>query len=79
MKSVWTKGLDAKGKAKREKEMRAAKPILEALKSILDHKEREALKAKKPDFLDAGWPHKAADANGYARAVQEIKTIISQE
>ena len=79
MKSVWTKGLDKDGKAKREKEMRAGKPILAALESILDHKERNAQAAKKPDFVDNAWPYKAADTNGYLRAVQEIKAIISQE
>ena len=79
MKSVWTKGLDAKQKTARERDLRVAKPILDALTSILDHKERDAQRAKKPDLVDTAWPYKAADNNGYLRAVQEIKQIISQE
>ena len=68
-----------KEKANRKQELKSAEPILELLMEMLNHKEVEALKATKPDMIDSGWPYKAADANGYIRAVQEIKTIIHKE
>ena len=80
MKAVWTKGLKSKEqKETRQNELNAAKPILELLDGILDEKELDALRATKPDHMDSGWPYKCADINGYLRAVQEIKKIISQE
>jgi len=80
MKVVWTKGL----KTEEEKEKRAqallnAKEVLDILYGILEDKELNALRAAKPDFIDSGWPYRAADINGYLRAVQEIKKIIPQE
>lgn len=76
MKSVWTKGLTAEEKKRRETEFKQAEEILKVLTEILNKKELDALRAAKPDHMDAGWPFKAADANGYMRAVQEIKSII---
>ncbi len=79
MKAVWTKGLKTKEeKQKRQNELNAAKPILDTLTEVLEEKELKALKATKPDFIDQGWPYRAADINGYLRAVQEIKNILKE-
>ncbi len=57
-------------------ELRAARPALEKLAEILEEKKRDAFLGHKLDFLDAGWPYKSADMNGYHRALDEIQKLI---
>ena len=77
MKAVWTKGLKTKEeKEKRKLQLAQAKDLFDILLVELDKKEIDARAARKPDYIDAGWPFVAADSNGYIRAVQEIKNLI---
>ncbi len=76
MKIIWTKGLEPENKKKFEEELKQAGTVLATLDRILKEKEDKAREAFKPDEIDAGWPHKAADSNGYIRALQEIRKII---
>lgn len=78
MKAVWTKGLSEEEKEKRQEELKRAQPILDVLYKVLERKELDTLRATRPDYIDAGWPYRAADINGYLRAVQEIKTILEE-
>lgn len=57
-------------------ELRAARPALEKLDIILQQKKLDGMSGCKPDFIDAGWPYRAADLNGYLRALEEIQTLI---
>jgi hypothetical protein len=79
MKVIWTKGLDPDKKKKFEQELKKAETVLATLDRILREKENKAREALKPDEIDAGWPHRAADNNGYTRALQEIRSIITKE
>ena len=77
MKAVWTKGLKTKEeKEKRKLQLTQAKDLFDILLVELDKKEIDARAAREPDYIDAGWPYAAADANGYIRAVQELKKLI---
>lgn len=79
MKMIWTKGMEPENKKKFEQELKQAQTVLATLDRILKEKENKAREAFKPDEIDAGWPHKAADSNGYIRALQEIRKIITKE
>jgi len=79
IKVLWTKGLSAEEKEKLQEEVKRAQGVLGRLDAILEHKLNDVHKASKPDYLDAGWPYKAADRNGYERAIQEIRSIIPKE
>lgn len=79
MKIIWTKGLDPEKKKKFEQELKKSETVLATLDRILSEKENKAREALKPDMIDAGWPHRAADNNGYTRALQEIRSIITKE
>ncbi len=57
-------------------ELMAARPALERLNVLLQEKRIKASRGHQPDFLDAGWPAKAADVNGYFRALDEIEKLI---
>jgi len=57
-------------------ELLAARPALEALRTIIEEKRIHASHGNQPDFLDAGWPYKAADINGYFRALDDIEKLI---
>ncbi len=70
----WLKDSDDKESVKAE--LRAARPILEKLEQIIQEKKAYASLGHKPDFLDAGWPYKSADTNGYQRALDEIQKLI---
>lgn len=78
-KVLWTKNLSAKEKTELEQELKQAQGVLNRLDEILVHKLNGVRKAEPIDYLDAGWPYKAADRNGYERAIQEIRTIIPKE
>lgn len=70
---AWIKGRDAESvKAK----LKSSKDVLEILDQIITDKKLLASVGKKPDFVDAGWPYKAADQNGYLRALDEIQNLI---
>ena len=74
MKTIWTKGLDDEQKEKVEAEFKRAEPAMARLKDIIVEKEHKARRAD--DYVDSSWPYKAADRNGYIRALQEVKTLI---
>lgn len=57
-------------------ELLQARPAFERLQTILDEKRIAASHGNQPDFLDAGWPYKSADINGYFRALDEIEKLI---
>jgi hypothetical protein len=57
-------------------QLSSSKDILEILDQIIEDKKLVASSGRKPDFLDAGWPYKAADINGYLRALEEIQNLI---
>ena len=57
-------------------ELLVARPVLERLDKIIQEKRIKASHGNQPDFLDAGWPYKAADMNGYFRALDEIQKLI---
>lgn len=76
MKAIWTKGLSGTDKKQVEDEFARAEAAMSRLLDILGEKELKAMRATSPDWIDAGWPYKAADLNGYLRALQEVKTLI---
>ncbi len=71
---AWTKGRTDPDAIKAK--LKSSKDILDLLKEILQDKKIKASHGVQPDFLDAGWPMKAADLNGYLRALEEIEKII---
>lgn len=78
-KVLWTKNLSAEEKEKLQAKLKQAQDVLNRLDEILADKEKDAMKAAKPDMIDAGWPYVAADNNGYLRAIQEVRNIIPKE
>ena len=79
IKVLWTKNLSAQEKEELQSEIQQARNVLLRLDAILEHKLNDVQKAEKVDFIDSAWPYKAADRNGYERAIQEIRNIIPKE
>ena len=76
MKSGWVHGLSEDEKVKLAKDLKYAEGALARLDKILALKEEDSRKPFNPDKIDGGWPYLAADANGYARAINEIRNLI---
>ena len=70
---AWIKGRDPD---KVKAQLKSASDVLEILDQIILDKKLTASSGLKPDFIDAGWPYKAADLNGYLRALEEIQKLI---
>jgi hypothetical protein len=71
---AWIKGQKDPDRVKGQ--LKRSKAILEILDQIIEDKKQKASEATKPDFIDAGWPYKAADTNGYVRALEDIQNLI---
>lgn len=72
--AAWIKGRKDPDSVKAKLE--SAKDVLEILDQIILDKKLTASSGCKPDFIDAGWPYRAADLNGYLRALEEIQKLI---
>ena len=71
---AWIKG--QKNPAQIKAQLKSSKDILEILDQIIEDKKVKAFEATEPDFIDAGWPYRSADANGYIRALEDIQKLI---
>ncbi len=71
---AWTKGQPDPNAIKAK--LKSSRDVLDLLEEIIQDKKIKASRGHQPDFSDAGWPMKAADLNGYLRALEEIEKII---
>lgn len=71
---AWIRGSRDPEKVKAQ--LKSAEDVLEILDEIIQKKKLEASGGCKPDFIDAGWPYRAADLNGYLRALNELQNLI---
>jgi hypothetical protein len=74
---AWTKGHKDPNSVKAK--LKSAQDVFEILDRIIEDKKAKASKGNPPDFIDAGWPYKAADQNGYIRAMNEIQNLIPKK
>jgi hypothetical protein len=78
MQISWTKHLrDPKDKERFSSAVIGAKLVLERQTEIIEDLERAATESSlsKASYDSPSWAYKAADTNGYLRALQEIKQL----
>lgn len=73
--SKWFKGISAKDKEQKEKELRSYRNAFEALAELLQEEFEEAT----PDYDCPSWSHKQADQNGANRKLRAILSLIKIE
>lgn len=74
--SLWTRS--AKTQEQKEElrlNLAAAEPIMQILDSFVEAKLDRAERGD-ADYNDAAWAYKAADLNGYRRALEEMRDLI---
>lgn len=74
--SLWTRA--AKTQEQRDQlrlNLAAAEPIMQILDGFVEAKLAGSERSE-ADYNDASWAFKAADENGYRRALKEIKELI---
>ena len=71
MQVAWTKNLKGEEKKKRTEEVKSYKTAFDALLEILEEE------SSTPDYDCPSWSHKQADQNGYNRAIQKVRTLIT--
>jgi len=80
LSTQWTKHIkDKEAKTKFEQYVRGSDGVLEVLKDIAEKKILQDQKTSTEDYSDAAWPYRQADKAGYARALNEIITLITLE
>lgn len=81
MKLDWYKELGGRPEEIDERKtlVRNSSLILKVINNILDRWEKEYSSMPRPDYADAAWALRAADANGYMRALKELKQLIAPD
>lgn len=76
----WTAHLqDPEERARFEREVKGARPVLERLLQLIDEDEA-ALSRKEMDsnvYSLPGWDYRQADANGYRRCLKNYKQLLN--
>lgn len=79
MKTTWYKNArEGESKEEREIKIRTAAAAFEILTGILDDKIRviESERNQSEKYNLPGYPYYQADASGYIRALQEVKSLL---
>lgn len=71
---TWLKGQKDPDSIKAK--LKSSKDILDILDEIIVAKKLKASSGCKPDWIDSAWPYRAADLNGYLRALEEIQRLL---
>ena len=81
MKLDWTK--DVAGKPEeiesRKALVRNSSQVLAILKKVMERKHRDYAELGRPGYEDSAWALRAADANGYQRALREIIDLLTPD
>ena len=76
MISDWTKHLKDADKTRFKNSIYGSKAVLERLDDLLTEYEKDLVRTE-VDYNSPNWDYRQADANGYRRCLQKIKTLIN--
>lgn len=76
MISDWTKHLQGTDKERFKNSVYGSKSVLERLDELLTEYEKDLARGE-IDYDKPNWEYRQADANGYRRCIQKIKTLIN--
>lgn len=79
MQEVWITGLTEAEKEDMINRVKRSRIILERLDTIIDKWISEEEQSSKTDYDSPSWAYRAADKEGYKRALRKIKLLTKEE
>jgi len=79
MQLDWTSGLEGDEKIDIENRVKRSRMILERLEHIVDKWITDEEQSSKTDYESPSWAYRAADKEGFKRALRKIKLLTKEE
>lgn len=79
MQIDWTKGLSEDDAEEMRSRIKRSRPLLERLNEILDQYLKEEEVFTKDSYESPSWAYRAADREGFKRALHKIKLLTKEE
>jgi hypothetical protein len=74
----WFKGLTDEDKDRLETTLKNSKFLLNRLHTVIENKIKEVSRVPTNDYDSPSWPYKAADREGYVRALNDLLLLTKE-